>query len=117
RGRELRDTADQFISLTRYARAQAAATGLVHRITIDPQSNTYQLTKQDGQNFVAEATDLGDVQRLPNGYRLESRSKQATIDFYPTGRTQSTTIVMSAINGESIQIDCPSAAEDFAIAT
>src|SRR3954469_14534881 len=70
RGRELRDAAEQFISLTRYARAQAASTGNVHRITIDSQSSTYQLTRQDGQTFIPEGTDFGDVQKLPSGYHI-----------------------------------------------
>ena len=117
RGRELRDAADQFISVTRYARASAAANCQVYRITIDPQSNTYQLSKRDGQNFIAEGSDLGDVQRLPSGYRLETSAKESVIDFFPSGRTQPAQVKLTAANGESLIINCPSAAEEFALVT
>src|ERR1700744_5175693 len=57
RGRQLHDAADQFLSMTRLARSQAATNGTVYRITIDAQNGSYQLTRQDGQNFVAIQND------------------------------------------------------------
>src|SRR5438093_10887720 len=50
-GAQLRDLADQFVSLTRLARSRAVADGLTYRINIDAKSGTYQLTVQSGANF------------------------------------------------------------------
>ncbi len=119
RGRQLRDSADQFISLTRIARSQAAATGQIYRITIDSQNGTFQLSKQDGQNFVSETTDLGDLNRMPEGAQLQliGQTQSNTIDFYPSGRTQETHVKFTSRQGETILVECLSAAEEFAINT
>ena len=123
RGRELRNQADQFIYITRFARAQAASDGTTYRLTIDSNAGTYQLTKQEGPNFVAVPFDFGEAQRLPEGYHVEIAAQQGapttsnTIDFYSSGRTQTAQVRIVAPDGDSTQVACPSAAEEFAIAT
>ena len=126
RGRELRDQADQFIYFTRFARAQAASDGTTYRMTIDANAGTYQLTKLQGANFVAVPFDFGQQQKLPEGYHLEIVAQQGvaatsnsnTIDFYPSGRTQPVQVrVTPPGGGDSTVIICPSAADEFAIAT
>ena len=123
RVRDLNNAADQFVQFTRLARAQAAADGVIYRLNIDANSGTYQLTKQDDQKFITMATDLGDVQRMPVGFRIEltpaagQTSSSSAIDFYPTGRTQPSTIRISAPSGDSRVVNCPAAAEQFVIVT
>ena len=121
RGRELHDAADQFVYFTRYARAQAVSDGVMYRLTIDSQTGTYQLAKQDALKFTPASSDFGEAQRLPDGYRIELLSTQgaagsaSTIDFYPSGRTQPLGVRITAANGDTMQVVCPSAAEDFGI--
>jgi general secretion pathway protein H len=140
RGRQLHDAADQFLSMTRLARTQAITNGAVYRITIDAQHGSYQLTRQDGTNFVAIQNDMGQVQQVPDAVRMQMKraeqqqqsqasnsmtsgqaspqpTPQDSIDFFPSGRTQPAQIVFTASDGDSLVIECPSAAEDFAVST
>jgi type II secretion system protein H len=123
RGRELRDAADAFVDMTRYARAQSAADGTTYRLTIDSTAGTYQLTKLDGAQFVAVPFDFGQPKKVPDGYRIELAAQQGaattsnTIDFYPSGRAQVAQVRISAPSGETMQIACVAAAEEFAIVT
>src|SRR5438105_2736475 len=61
RGRQVRDAGQQFIALTRFARSQAICDGTIYRLTISSQTRSYQLSKQDGQNFVPVPSDLGEA--------------------------------------------------------
>jgi len=95
---------------------------VIYRLTIDAQAGAYQLTRQDGTKFTQATSDFGEVQHVPDGYRLELLQQQGatagaatTIDFYPSGRTQPLGVRFTAANGESMQVICPSAAEDFGI--
>lgn len=124
RGRDLTNAADQFVQFTRLARAQAAADGQIYRLTIDPAAGTYQLTKLEDQKYVTMGTDLGDAQRVPDGYRIEltppagtstAVSSTSSIDFYPTGRTVPATVRITAPSGDVKVVNCPAAAEDFTI--
>jgi len=123
RGRELRDAADQFVYVTRYARAQSAADGTTYRLTIDPQAGTYQLTKLEGAQFVAVPFDFGQPNRVPQGYKIELAAQQGaattsnTIDFYPSGRAQVAQVRIIGPGGDAMQIACAAAAEEFAIAS
>jgi len=122
RGQQLREAADDFVSMTRYARAQAAVDGVMYRLTVDSHAGTYALTKQDGDKFVAAAGDFGDVQRVPGGCGMELVQQQpgagdsATIDFYPSGRTQVATVRFVDSMGDVTVVTCPAAAEQFAVA-
>ena len=123
RGRDLRDAADQFVYLTRYARSQAVSDGLNYRLTIDPQAGTYQLTKLDGVKYVQAKADFGEVQQIPSGYHIEMLPQPGTttisntIDFFPSGRTQMAQVRFTAANGDVVKVACPSAAEEFAVVT
>src|SRR5437764_12831170 len=58
-GNQLRDAADEFVSLTRYARSSAIAESITYRLSIDPQSGSYQLTAQNGDAFAPLQTARG----------------------------------------------------------
>jgi type II secretion system protein H len=120
RGMKLRDAGDQFLALTRYARTQSAAEARVYRLTVDPQSGTYQLTAADGQNFVNLGNEFGRVFALPDGFKIaltDDRSKDMEfIEFYPTGRTQPARVLFTADDGYTYGVYCPSPAEGFIVA-
>lgn len=139
RGRELRDVAREFISTTSYARSQAVANGTIYRLSIDSRNGSYQLTCQQGQNFVAVQDEMGQAVTMPNGIQIEMKSIQDqmlpqnatlpaptspaaqtptdSIDFFPSGRTQPAQVRLSAPDGDSLLIECPSTADNFAIST
>ena len=74
------------------------ASAQTHRLLVDTRAGTYHLTVQQGQEFVAVASDLGDVYELPEGYRIEltlaekAQEQDTWIEFYATGRTQVATV-------------------------
>jgi type II secretion system protein H len=144
RGRALHDVADQFISTTRFARSQAVTNGTIYRLTISAQDghSLYQLTRQDGTNFVAVPGEMGQAMQIPDGMHAQMKrteqqaqspansamnsgnnqaspqpTPQDSVDFFPSGRTQTAQIVFTAADGDSLMIECPSAAEDFAVTT
>ena len=121
-GTQLRDLADQFVSLTRLARSRAVADGFNYRINIDAKGGTYQLMVEGGGNFVPMQSAWGRLFTMPDGIELQLLSStggapdQPAIDFYPTGRVQPATVKITSARGETIQINCPSPAEGFVIA-
>lgn len=67
RGNELLDQARQFLALTRYARSQAASTGIPMVFWIDEQQNEYGLRAQPGFEFNTDE-DIGF--ELPEGIEI-----------------------------------------------
>lgn len=116
RGSRLRDTADQFLALTRLARSQAVASCQVHRLCLS-SSGQYQLLVQHGEEFVPIASSFGDVFMLPEGYRIQLRvlteGSENCIDFYPTGRTQPAHVLIISDQEETIELACTTPSEMF----
>ena len=118
RGSKMRDAVDQFVAMTQYARTQAISTATVHRLQIDGASRTYSVVIQDvdGQ-FVQLNTEMGQAFQLPEEFSLkmtdDSGQNRDFVDFYPTGRTDPTTVVITAPNGDVKTIQCPSPTEAF----
>ncbi|HYO09333.1 MAG TPA: GspH/FimT family pseudopilin [Tepidisphaeraceae bacterium] len=121
RGGKLRDAGDQFLAVTRHARSQAVADARVYRLNVDPASNTYWLTMQDGQNFVDLGSNFGRRFTLPEGFRIQLQDAQASpqalpaCDFFPTGRTQPAQVRISNEQGNVLDISCATPAEGFAL--
>jgi prepilin-type N-terminal cleavage/methylation domain-containing protein len=138
RGGRLRDAGDQFLSVARYARTQAIAEARVYRLNVDPQTNTYFLTAQDGQQFVEIGGSFGKRFTLPDGCRIAMQPLQAiaaasptanatntsvppaqpgtACDFYPNGRTQPVHVrIANSETGDAVDISCPTPAEQFAL--
>lgn len=117
RGGELRDAADQFVALTRYARSQAAASGATHRIEIDEQKNTYRVLVQNGESYESVGTSWGRAFPLPEGatIRVNGSGSVKTVDFHPTGRLDPVTVTIANARGDSIAIIAPTPAEGFIV--
>jgi type II secretion system protein H len=120
RASKLRDASDQFMATVRYARAQAISTSQVCRLTVDANGGTYQLSTQEGQNFVELGNDFGRVFGVPEGCRIEMTElggkSISTVDFYPTGRTQPAHVKISYEElGETVEFECPTPAQSFAV--
>ena len=130
-GTYLRNAADEFVAVTRYARTQAVATGQLHRLTVE--SGQYQVTVQRGEEFVPVASDLGHA-LLPEGFAIELTSSGQTadngnssgigknnsnsgtsIDFFPTGRTQPAKVSIRSGQGDVLEIECAAPSESFRV--
>ncbi len=117
-GLQGRDAAFQIVSLTRWARAQAAADGRIYRLNFDVAQRRYWLTVQEGEQFVELKTDLGRPVLLPDGIELELVVESVDaprdyIEFRPNGRTQAATIRLIEQGRQPIEIVCRSPTEQF----
>lgn len=119
-GRQTAETAARVLSLTQFARSQAAAQGRVYRLNIDAKEKTYWLTMQRAGAFVPLESEYGRRFQFPDGVsvRLELplRNNNASyIQFYPNGRTDEARIELTGQQGEVLEVTCPSATERFRI--
>lgn len=117
-----KDAVVQFLSLTGWARANAASESRVYRLNINPADNSYWLTVQDGPEFLALGTDFGRVFSLPAGTRIDLRQTApasggagTTIDFHPDGRADVTAVRLTDAGGAVTVIACLSPAEPFRV--
>lgn len=129
RGQDLRNAAEMFISVTRYARSQAIAEGTMYRIQFNAEAGEYQLKKQervksaDGfAQFIAINTTMGQLLKVPEGGKIQltvtTVDGQPTdttecINFYPNGRAQKATVIISDKTGRQITAECASPMEEF----
>src|SRR4051794_14745939 len=51
RGAKLRNSADEFVSATKFARTRAVSSGYTCVVSIDRQSGTFSVKQQTGQNL------------------------------------------------------------------
>ncbi len=115
------ETADQLVTLTRFAHTQAASEGTIYRLNLDLRARRFWLSIQDSSGDHPLATSSGQMFDLPQGVDMQcdiapdpAGKGRIVIHFYPNGRTEPGTIRLA--NGRStIQVSCPSASEPFDI--
>jgi general secretion pathway protein H len=120
RGGKLRDAGEQFLSLTRYARTQSASEARVFRLNVDAQAGTYWLTAASADDFVSLGTEFGRVFTLPEGFKIQMTDGSRPlefIEFFPNGRTQPAQVRFTSDDNHTYELNCPSPAEGFAVAT
>jgi type II secretion system protein H len=117
-GQKLRDTADRFVTLTRLARAQALATGQVHRVTIDTANNRCVVAAEVGQQLTEISDGMDGAFEIPEGVHIQLKDAQGMpgdyVQFYPNGRTQTASLRISMTDGESyVDVECVAPVEGF----
>jgi len=118
--RQTQDAAAQIVALTDFARAQAAAQGRVYRLNLDTRDGRYWLTAQTGGTFVAPASEFGRVFLLPEGTSARwdapvGVDARGWVPFYPDGRTEGATVLLTGRQGETVQVACSSPVERFQV--
>jgi len=116
RGSKLRDAADQFQAVTRWARAQAIAESQTYRLNV--VDGRYWLTAQEGLEFVPVMSDFGAQFVMPDGASITMTQRDQSqplefVTFYPTGRTTSPAIVRLADDRGTYDFVCDTPAEGF----
>lgn len=121
-GSKVRDTAEQFVAVTKWARLRAVADAATVRLKIDALAGTYQVLKQDAhdpESFQAVDSDWGKAFALPSGYSIQlSQVEGAAADavhFFPDGRIEVATVRIRSDRGDVVEIICASPAEGFRI--
>jgi type II secretion system protein H len=112
-GGKLRNSADEFVAATRFARTHAVSSGNVCVITLDKQNGAFVVQDQNGQNYVNVDGEFGQPISILEGGQIDGPDR---IAFYPTGRVQTGQVRITASSGESVTIACGAPSEEFAIA-
>lgn len=135
RSAKLRDETDQFLSITRYARTQAIATGTPYRLNVDSNAARYWLTRREGLDFVNFAGEFGQEFHLPAGYaiKLEKQTvlltssnpgnttasapadaaNQPIVEFSVLGKSELAQVMITNDHGQSALVECPSPYDNF----
>jgi type II secretion system protein H len=121
-GMAVRNAGEEFVALTRLARSQAVADATTYRLNVDVQAGQYWLTQQSGSDFVAiNNSDLGKMHTLPTGWHIvmnnAASANAASFDFSSTGQADPGNVTISDDQGNSVQINCPTAVDGFRIVT
>lgn len=120
-GSRSRDAATELLATMQYARAKSAVEARVYRLNLDPDAGAYQLSVQDGVDFVETGTEFGQVIQLPQGMRLEvvrlglTPDDVGQIDFHPDGRCDTAAVRLTEPDGTVTTIASLSPAEPFRI--
>jgi type II secretion system protein H len=116
RATNLKGAAEDFITITRFARVQAVASGTVHRVVLEPASGRYFVAAQSGQNFVPIESNLARG-TVPDEFHIQWADQQSVergfVDFQPNGRAQAARLRLSSDYGELVEVACASPAEGF----
>jgi Tfp pilus assembly protein FimT len=120
-GSKLRDAGDQFLALTRYARAKAVADGFVYRLNVNSTTGRYWLEVQQGQQWAPLGTEWGRLFTVPEQTQILLSGEQGgsleAIEFYPSGRTLAGSVRFESRNGDRLELLCPSPAEGYRVLT
>jgi type II secretion system protein H len=119
-GARLRNTADQFVTLSRLARVQALSTGQVHRLTIDSSGNRCFVAVESGQDLKELDRGMDGSFDIPDGVRLQMDDQDGTarnsVEFYPNGRTQTARVRVSMLDGNGlVDVECVAPTEGFVV--
>ena len=118
-GMNVRNSAEEFVALTRLARSQAISDATTYRLNVDVTAGQYWLTQQSGNDFVEIASDIGRKYSVPSGGHIEMTNAQSSgstyFDFSPTGRADPGNVTISDDQKNSVQIYCNSPVENFQI--
>lgn len=119
RGTALRDSADQFVAVTRLARTQAISTCQVFRLQVNSAQRRYWLSTQIGEQTEPFKSTLGTYFVLPDDYGIRLvntvQSQESYIEFQPTGRVQPARVRITSDRAEDIDIECTAPAESFEV--
>jgi type II secretion system protein H len=118
RATNLKGAAEDFVTVTRYARVQAVTNGAVHRVILEPATGRYYVAVQSGQNFVELDSNLASG-TIPQEFHVQwvdqQSSQRGFVEFQPNGRAQAARVRISSDFGEQVEVACASPAESFRI--
>jgi type II secretion system protein H len=118
-GRDKDNIATMFLSLSDYARTQAASEGRTYRLNLDTTQNALWLTAQDGATFVAPTSDFGQRFTTTTGVTITTDIQQRTdgtyVEFFPGGRSEAAKIWVTDKQKNTTEVAAASATELFRI--
>lgn len=113
-GAKLRNGSDQLLTATRWARAQAISTAVVHRLETDPNGTTFRVVAQDPA--LTAANEYAHPIQLPSNLRVEIMRPDGVagvVDFHPNGRLTPAVIRITSEAGDVVMIQARTPADSF----
>ncbi len=108
RGQRLNNTVESFLAASRFARAQAIATAMPHRLETDLAEGTYWVSRFEAQTFQPVDGAWGRPTPLPNDVDIDVERIDDTgltvIDYAANGSATPATVTFTAQWGQSVQI-------------
>lgn len=119
RGAKLRNSADDFVTATKFARTHAVSSGYPCVVSIDKQGGAFSVKQQNVDKLTPVDGEFGDAIPVLEGGKIDAvgsgRTPIDAITFYPSGRVEPATVTITADDGESKTITCGAPSEDFAV--
>lgn len=118
--RRTADAAARIVALARLARERSRAEGRVWRLHLDPAVGSYRLSAEGPAGDAPLGTEWGRGFLLPEGTRLawtdgDGPPAAGAIRFFPDGRKDAVSLRLAGRHGESVEVACPSALEDYRV--
>ncbi len=114
---KLRNTAQEFLAATQFARTQAASNASLFRIEVDASTSGYRVTTldTDGSTWLPAAGEFGSATTPSHLIRLQLDGGAGgnMIDFYPNGRVTPATVRFTDTLGDYIDVISEVPAEPF----
>ena len=115
RGQALDREADRLLAAGAWARAQAAASAVVHRLAVEPDGRSYRVAARSPDGETPTAAPWGTAHVLPAGMNLTCARADgaavAGIDFYPNGRITPAALTLADGRGRSVTVEAIGAAD------
>jgi len=112
KSRLLPNTSQELVTTARWCRQRAIGDGVIYRLNIASEDNSWSVTKDDGTGvtFTAVETDfIKEKFSLPQGISISAETPSGAggqyISFYPDGRADRATVTLSSEN-VSVQVTC-----------
>lgn len=119
KARQRESEAAQLEAVAKWARQRAISDATTYRLNLDAHENSYWVTYQSGQSFIAPGSSFGRVFTLPEGYGLQAVTPTGApldvIEFAATGRTQMASIRLIARDGSTSLLTTDSPARPLRI--
>ena len=117
---KLNDATQQLLATTRWARSEAIATAVTHRIELDIANNAYSVVRQDGLTYVPVDGEFGHATSMPIGFTLQLASGGIDgrgIEFYPTSRSTPAVVRITTPAGMTSELASNFPADTFKVIT
>lgn len=113
--------ARRMLALMDYAQSSAINQGRVYRFHYDQDDRVFWISVQQGAEFVELENEFGQTFDVPEQIDVvwrDENGSQTDIDFvvfYPTGRTQPSSLRVSGPDGKMVEVHCAAPTQAYRI--
>ena len=117
RGAALRRAADDLVARAAWARSQAAAEAVEHRLVVAADGASYRVMVDTDGTLQPAPGERGQPIMLPPRLSLQLSGGASELRFHPTGRVSAVTVRLTADWGDAVELTCAGPAEPLRVAS